>query len=324
MGSGRSCRRATCSGEGVVDGQHRHLPECCFVPRFARRGAQAAEPKIVHVAPQPDGSFSLDLPAQASATDPPNYMLVLGNLNSNFTRQVSIEQLEVTQAEPINSADPAIDPWWKQEISRKHEQLVRRQRLNAKMQTHFSAKMPSEKSFHIFVREQDFFAVENYREVKAKLVRVGKSCAVYLDRETDTHQIHPELLDALVTEFDNHVKPNVERLLGQHSDVDRDGKFTILLTHWLSQLSNGKVSLGGFVRGADFYRDVDPPFSNGCDMMYLNTNLKPGPALRTLLAHEYTHAVTFSEHVFGEYMLIDQVLTKKVGCRKQSRIWRRI
>ncbi len=29
-------------------------------------------------------------------------------------------------------------------------------------------------------------------------------------------------------------------------------------------------------------------------MMYLSTALGPGPYLRTVLAHEYTHAVTFS------------------------------
>jgi hypothetical protein len=37
-------------------------------------------------------------------------------------------------------------------------------------------------------------------------------------------------------------------------------------------------------------------------MLYLNTDLRPGPYLRTLLAHEYTHAVVFSEHVFGNYL----------------------
>jgi len=84
--------------------------------------------------------------------------------------------------------------------------------------------------------------------------------------------------------------------------VDRDGRFTILFTPLLARLQKGKVALGGFVRGSDFYRDVAAPFGNRCDMMYLNTDLKPGPHLRTLLAHEYTHAVVFSEHVFGEYL----------------------
>jgi hypothetical protein len=39
---------------------------------------------------------------------------------------------------------------------------------------------------------------------------------------------------------------------------------------------------------------VPAPFSNHCDMMYLSSALKAGPYLRTVLAHEYTHAVTNS------------------------------
>jgi hypothetical protein len=34
--------------------------------------------------------------------------------------------------------------------------------------------------------------------------------------------------------------------------VDRDGRFTILLTPRLTKLSTGKAALHGFVRGSDF------------------------------------------------------------------------
>ena len=84
-------------------------------------------------------------------------------------------------------------------------------------------------------------------------------------------------------------------------DIDRDGRFTILLTGKLSALQNGKVQIDGFVRGSDFFRDLPAPFSNHCDMLYLNANLKPGPHLRTVMAHEYTHAVAFCEHALTAY-----------------------
>jgi hypothetical protein len=109
-------------------------------------------------------------------------------------------------------------------------------------------------------------------------------------------------VDDIVATFDKEVYPWARQLLGQAVDVDRDGRFTILLTGWLAKLANGRVSLGGFVRGSDFFRDLAPPFGNRCDMMYLNSDLKPGPHLHTILAHEYTHAVIFSEHVFGSYL----------------------
>jgi hypothetical protein len=75
-----------------------------------------------------------------------------------------------------------------------------------------------------------------------------------------------------------------------------------LLTRKLSALQNGKTRLDGFVRGSDFFRELAPPFSNHCDMLYLNASLVPGPHLRTVLLHEYTHAVTFSAHALTPYL----------------------
>ncbi len=113
--------------------------------------------------------------------------------------------------------------------------------------------------------------------------------------------MQPTVSDIVCT-FDGEIYPRACLRLGQALDVDRDGRFTILLTGRLSKLCNGKVSLSGFVRGSDFLRDLEAPYGNRCDMMYLNTDLKPGPYLRSILAHEYTHAVVFSEHTFGPYL----------------------
>jgi hypothetical protein len=111
-----------------------------------------------------------------------------------------------------------------------------------------------------------------------------------------------ETVATIIRTFDQEIVPWAETNLGRVEDVDRDGRFTILLTPWLGKLQDGKVAVDGFVRGSDFYRDLAAPFSNQCDMMYLNSRLRPGAHLRTLLAHEYTHAVMFSEHVLGDYL----------------------
>ncbi len=161
---------------------------------------------------------------------------------------------------------------------------------------------PAERSFWLMVRGDDFARRENYQNVVARRVAAGPACAVYVDRD----DLARPGLDALVGEtretFEREVYPIARRTLGRHRDVDGDGRFTILFTHWLGQLSGGTVSVGGFVRGSDFYPDLEPPLGNRCDMMYLNADLQTGPHLRTLLAHEYAHAITFSEHVFGRYL----------------------
>src|SRR5207237_6880398 len=101
--------------------------------------------------------------------------------------------------------------------------------------------------------------------------------------------------------FDKDVGPWAEAHLGHVCDVDRDGRFTILVSSKLGALQRGQVGVDGFVRGSDFFRDLPAPFSNHCDMLYLNAALKPGPQLRAVIAHEYTHAVTFCEHGLSPY-----------------------
>src|SRR5262249_20656664 len=149
---------------------------------------------------------------------------------------------------------------------------------------------------------KDFLNPDSYVTVTADLRAVGKHCLVYVDHDqTEPDRLQPTIKDA-VAAFDDEIYPHACERLGHALDVDRDGRFTILFTGWLNRLGGGKIKLDGFVRGSDFYRDLDAPYGNRCDMMYLNPELKPGAYLRTLLAHEYTHAVVFSEHVFGDYL----------------------
>ncbi len=111
--------------------------------------------------------------------------------------------------------------------------------------------------------------------------------------------VAPATLRDLVATFDEHVFPDAAARFGPAVDVDRDGRFTVLFSSGLARLADGKVSVNGFVRGADLDLRLGAPFGNRCDMMYLSTGLEAGPHLRTVVAHEYTHAVSFSRKVLG-------------------------
>lgn len=157
---------------------------------------------------------------------------------------------------------------------------------------------PATRTFYIFTGHQDLENPTHYEAVVADLQPgLGRHCQVYVDRADRA----VPTLDATVAEvirvFDEHVHPWAEQHLGQTDDVDGDGRFTILLSRCLNRLQSGRTRLDGFVRGSDFLPGVERPFSNRCDMLYLNAELAPGPHLRTVLAHEYTHAVLFSERV---------------------------
>ncbi len=240
----------------------------------------------------------------ATARPDEQLYLVLGSLSrAAGPCRVTVRTEATTGPETVPIEPPARDRAEAAYLCELGERLERVRRRRTQFEQFVSlAEPPREKVFHLFTGEQDFRNTREYAAVAAELRAVGRHCQVYVDRNhRDRAGLQPTVEDAVRT-FDEAVYPLARRQLGQVLDVDRDGRFTILFTPWLARLQKGKVALGGFVRGSDFYRDVAAPFGNHCDMMYLNTDLKPGPHLRTLLAHEYTHAVVFSEHVFGEYL----------------------
>ena len=143
--------------------------------------------------------------------------------------------------------------------------------------------------FSVLAREGDPASARNYEPVQGVLRAVGRSVAVYVDR-LDLDKVAPETLREAVSTFDETVEPRAVRRFGSARDVDRDGRFTILFT---ARSPRGR-GVDGFVRAADFDPDLAPPFGNRCDLMCLNPNLKAGPYLRTILAHEYAHAILIS------------------------------
>lgn len=232
------------------------------------------------------------------------YLVVLGSIvprgqgSTVVVRQSASNSTMVTEPIPVLGPTPR-PTWWTWRVENDRRQMERVRRANSADAPYVAARIASSRTFHLFVGEDDLYDTKKYIPVTAKLARTGKWCLVYADSDD---RVSAELLDDVVRTFDERVYPAARQRFGQHRDVDRNGKFTILISGWLDRLSSGKVSLSGFVRGADFYRDVSAPFSNQCDMLYLNASLVPGEHLRTVLAHEYTHAITFSEHTFTEYL----------------------
>jgi hypothetical protein len=145
------------------------------------------------------------------------------------------------------------------------------------------------------VRDGDVASASNYVTVTGRLRAVGSRVQVYVDASDEAAgTASAALIGDVVQTFDGSVLPLAARTIGVARDADGDGRFTVLLSGWLARLAGGRHAVDGFVRGADLDPRVSRPFGNNCDMMYLSTALKPGPHLRTVIAHEYTHAVTFT------------------------------
>ncbi len=151
--------------------------------------------------------------------------------------------------------------------------------------------------FHMMVRDGDAGISSNYTAIRGVLKGVGREVQIYVAPE-DIDNVSSGLIQDLIVTFDDRIYPLMARQMGTARDVDGDGRFTILLSSWLDHLGGGRCPVDGFVRVADLDPAYRCPFGNQCDMMYLNAALKAGPHVRTVMAHEYMHAVVFSQKSF--------------------------
>lgn len=263
-------------------------------------GREPAQDELLAV-PVHDGVATFDLPRVGQRDQ---YLIIVNSLAQRggpFGVRVTTEP--VAHPQPFESVRTAPDPAWLASIQIRRQQLEQARHATEPVRLTSAPGTPlPERTFWLMVRGDDFAQAKNYEAVQARLVSLGEHCAVYLDDNCAANDRMSELIQQTAEAFDKEVYPTAARVFGRHRDVDGDGRFAILFTPWLGRLSGGAVSLGGFVRGSDFYADLEAPLSNHCDMMYLNSELRPGPHLRTLIAHEYTHAITLSEHVFGRYL----------------------
>jgi hypothetical protein len=263
--------------------------------------AEAPEPGRLLPLAVRDGRCEFVLP---TTRPDEKYYLLLGSLARGAGPYAVTVRTEAADGPAsLAVADPPPDPAWVRRTADFRDRLAKaaRGRLAA-VDYRPPGEPPRQRAFSLFTRANEFQDPAAYATIVGELRAVGRHCQVYVDRDHPDPAALQPTVDDVVRTFDEEVFPRACRDFGRALDVDRDGRFTILFTGWLGRLVNGRVAIGGFVRGSDFYRDLAGPYGNRCDMMYLNTDLRPGPLARSLLAHEYTHAVVFSEHVFGGYL----------------------
>ncbi len=153
------------------------------------------------------------------------------------------------------------------------------------------------REFFLHVTDGALDDPKQYARITACNVASGTRVRIFVDQQLAAGEVSQSRIDELVHVLEDDVVPRVESLFGPLSDVDGDGSLAVLLTPWLSRLQGGRTSIGGMVRSSDFQRDVSPPLSNCCDMLFLNSSLPSDAALRDLLSHEVAHAACISQRV---------------------------
>ncbi|MFO0866864.1 MAG: hypothetical protein U0744_19870 [Gemmataceae bacterium] len=227
-----------------------------------------------------------------------SWWLVLGNAAASGKSSTITIRCEPTREEPHlpRCDDIAPSSAWR---AFRREQLTRwEQAARIEDDRTLTPREPERtRGFWMLKRDRDLDDPNSYVHAKSTLVAMGRECMVYLDDEEPNDERLRNLAQSIVRTFDEEVLPWMAKHLGRAMDIDRDGRFCIFLTPRVATMQGTAGSLQGFVRGSDFYRDLETPFGNRCDMMYVSSKAAAGATLKALLAHEYAHAIVFAERV---------------------------
>jgi hypothetical protein len=153
----------------------------------------------------------------------------------------------------------------------------------------------------------------NFNTVQTVLRYKGAETLVYVDERVPALDLTDADIRRVGDRFDTQTYVTDRAAFGSESDIDGDGRVTILLSATVNELNRGALPEAGIVIGFFFGLDLLPSFSpntsNGRELFY---GFVPDPsgqfgprvsrefALATLdevFAHELQHMISFNEHV---------------------------
>ena len=150
--------------------------------------------------------------------------------------------------------------------------------------------------------EQETFFIEKDYDIEARtqvltrLVKVSQKAYFYIESDwylnlTDKErgQVNSNLAE-LVVSFDNEIYPKLTGLWGSEwsPGIDNDTQIVVLF----HQMPQGIV---GYFNDANEYLKQQSIFSNEKEMVYLSTQTLESSLVKSYLAHEFTHLITFNQ-----------------------------
>lgn len=140
------------------------------------------------------------------------------------------------------------------------------------------------------------FDAQNRLQLSAALIKSTSSFYFYIEKlwwDSQPQAKQAEILtrlDGLSQEFDSKIHPNLISIFGSEwrPGVDGDNRITILFEEMNS-------TEGGYFREADEYLKLQISDSNEREMLYLPIGNIEDAGLKVLLAHEFSHLITFNQ-----------------------------
>lgn len=150
-------------------------------------------------------------------------------------------------------------------------------------------------------QDQRFYVSSAYdlakrTELVATLVRSTNNLYFYVDKiwwSSQSQQDQADLTNSisnLSDEFDRKIYPTLTSIFGSEwkPGIDKDAKITILF-HPMNEDSSG------YFRSNDEYLKLQITDSNEKEMLYLNSDNIKSSLMKSFLAHEFMHLVTFNQ-----------------------------
>jgi len=140
------------------------------------------------------------------------------------------------------------------------------------------------------------FDLEQREQVQAVLEKVSENAYFYLEKdwyenleEKEKEEID-QSLESLGKEFDEKIYPELTLSYGQEwkPGIDSDEHITILFYQM-------KENAGGYFNDGDEYQKIQNPLSNEREMIYLNADNLKYEIIRSYVAHEFVHLITFNQ-----------------------------
>ena len=140
------------------------------------------------------------------------------------------------------------------------------------------------------------YDISGRTELLAEVVKVNPKIYFFVDKNWWNSQgslRRSEIinsLESLSIEFENKIYPNLTSAFGSEwkPGIDGDERITVLI----HQMKDG---VGGYFRTADEYLKIQYPESNEKEMVYLTTAGIDTPEMKSFLAHEFLHLITFNQ-----------------------------
>jgi peptidoglycan hydrolase-like protein with peptidoglycan-binding domain len=153
----------------------------------------------------------------------------------------------------------------------------------------FAASIGEKKVFYV----DSGYDLSGRNKINTVLISESSKLYVYADESWWNgvfQNEYSERINSLETEFENVIYPRVTAFYGTewNPGIDKDSKITILL----EPMKNG---FGGYFRSNDEYPKIQISDSNEREMVYLNSENVKSEIFKSLLAHEFTHLVTFNQ-----------------------------